>query len=95
MLLFVSVTSTFHVVALQIKPPELGNPLCVSLQKLISTLQYYAAVTLQVGLLIIIIHVRNWNALDVKLMHKCHGASEQPYPQKSQVRNTFQVFYFK
>lgn len=56
-LLSVSITSTFHVVALQIKPPELGNPLCFSLQKLISTLQYYAAVTLQVGLLIIIMHV--------------------------------------
>lgn len=42
----------FHVNVLQIKPPVLDNPLCVSLQKVIRTLQHYAVVTLKVGLLI-------------------------------------------
>lgn len=42
----------FHVFDLQIKPPVLDTPLSVSLQKLISTLQSYAAVTLKVCLLI-------------------------------------------
>lgn len=43
----------FHVLVLQIKPPVQDNPLCVRLQKLISTLQSYAALTLKVSLLII------------------------------------------
>lgn len=48
-----SVSGTFSFVSLvlQMKPPALDNPLCVRLQKLISTLQSYAAVTLKVGLL--------------------------------------------